>query len=102
MDLKPGSRWKSAVCDAELVVVRPPKAVVQLECGGSPVVPHGSTRPEGLTLSPTHAAGCQAGKRFADEASGIEILCTKAGAGSLSIDGREMGAKEPKKLPASD
>src|SRR5438309_533445 len=24
MELKPGSRWKSAVCDGEFVVVRPP------------------------------------------------------------------------------
>ena len=25
MELKPGSRWKSAVCPAEVVIVRPPK-----------------------------------------------------------------------------
>ena len=31
MDLKPGSRWKSAVCDTEVVVVRPPKAETSLE-----------------------------------------------------------------------
>jgi hypothetical protein len=102
MDLKPGSRWKSAVCDAELVVVRPPKAAVSLECGGHPVVPHSSIKPDGLTLSGDHADGTLAGKRFADDETGLEILCSKAGAGSLSIDGRAMGAKDAKKLPASD
>ena len=39
---------------------------------------------------------------FADDVSGLEVLCTKGGKGSLSIDGREIGAKEAKKLPASD
>ncbi len=102
MDLKPGSRWKSAVCDAELVVVRPPKEPVQLECGGHPLVAHAAAKSEGLVLSPDHAAGCQAGKRFFDEVSGLELLCTKAGAGSLTVDGRAIGAKEAKKLPASD
>jgi len=102
VELKPGSRWKSAVCDAELVVVRPPKTPVVLECGGHPVAPHAAPRPEGLALSPDHAAGCAAGKRYADPESGLEVLCSKAGAGSLSIDGRAIGAMEAKKLPASD
>lgn len=102
MDLKPGSRWRSAVCDAELVVVRPPKAPVGLECGGAPVIPHAEARPEGGAVSPDHAGGCQAGKRYTDAETGLEVLCTKAGAGSLSIDGREIGAAEAKKLPASD
>lgn len=102
MELKPGSRWRSAVCDAELVVVRPPKSPVNLECGGQPLVPHGQEKPAGAALSADHSGGLQAGKRFADEETGLEVLCTKAGAGSLSIDGRPLGAKDAKKLPASD
>jgi hypothetical protein len=102
MELKPGSRWRSAVCDAELVVVRPPKTPATLECGGAAVIPHGDVRPEGASVSADHAAGSQAGKRFADPETGLEVLCTKAGAGSLSIDGRAIGATEAKKLPASD
>ena len=31
MDLKPGSRWKSAVCDTEVVVVRAVKEPAQLD-----------------------------------------------------------------------
>jgi hypothetical protein len=102
MDLKPGSRWKSAVCDTEVVVVRASGSAVSLECGGHPMVAHGAEKPAGLAVSPDHSAGTQPGKRFADDASGCELLCTKGGAGSLSVDGRPIGAKEAKKLPASD
>jgi hypothetical protein len=102
MDLKPGSRWKSAVCDAEFVVVRPAKSPVRLECGGHPVIAHGEARAGDLVLSDAHAAGSAAGKRYADPESGLEVLCSKAGKGSLSVDGRPIGATEAKKLPASD
>lgn len=102
MDLKPGSRWKSAVCDTEIVVVRSPKAPVSLECGGHPMIPNGSDKPAGLALSETHAAGSQMGKRYSEDQSGMEVLCVKAGAGSLSADGNAINAKDAKKLPASD
>ena len=102
MELKPGSRWKSAVCDTEVVVVRATAGDVALECGGHPMIPHAEAKPAGLTLAPAHADGTQAGKRFADDVTGVEVLCTKGGKGSLSIGGRPIGAKEAKKLPASD
>jgi hypothetical protein len=102
MDLKPGSRWKSAVCDAEVVVVRPPSSAAVLECGGQPMAAHGGERPTGLSLAPDHAGGSVLGKRYADAESGMEALCTKPGAGSLSLDGRPLVVKEAKKLPASD
>jgi hypothetical protein len=102
MELKPGSRWKSAVCDAEVVVVRAGGAAVSLECGGHPMVAHAAEKPAGLAMSPEHSAGVLPGKRFADEPSGVELLCTKGGKGSLSVDGRPIAAKEAKKLPASD
>ena len=102
MELKPGSRWKSAVCDTEVVVVRATAQPISLECGGQPMVAHAAAKPEGVALDATHAGGTQPGKRFADDVSGVELLCTKGGKGSLSIDGRAIGAKEAKKLPASD
>jgi hypothetical protein len=102
MELKPGSRWKSAVCDTEVVVVRAVKEPAELQCGGHAMVAHNTDKPAGLAMSPAFATGTQAGKRFADEPSGLEVLCTKGGAGSLSIDGRAIAAKEAKKLPASD
>jgi hypothetical protein len=102
MELKPGSRWKSAVCDTEVVVVRAAPGDIALECGGHPMVAHAEAKPAGLAVAAEHAEGTQAGKRFADETTGIEVLCTKGGKGSLSIAGRPIGAKEAKKLPASD
>ena len=102
MDLKPGSRWKSAVCATEVVVVRPPSAAAILECGGQPMVPMAQAKPEGLSLSPDHAQGSQVGKRYIDEESGAELLCSKAGAGSLALNGRPVAIKDAKKLPSSD
>jgi hypothetical protein len=102
MELKPGSRWRSAVCEGEFIVVRPPKTAATLECGGAAVIPHAVARPEGGSVAEAHAAGVQAGKRFVDPETSLEVLGTKAGAGSLSIDGRAIGAAEAKKLPASD
>lgn len=102
MELKPGSRWKSAVCDGEFVVVRPAKAAVTLQCGGHAVVPHADEKPAGLALSADASGGSAAGKRYNDPESGLEVLCSKAGAGSLSVDGRPISAAEAKKLPSSD
>ncbi len=102
MELKPGSRWKSAVCSAEMVVVRPPKSAGELQCGGHPVVAIADSVPEGLALSADHSGGVLIGKRYTDEESGIEVLGSKAGQGSLAMDGRVMALKEAKPLPASD
>ena len=102
MELKPGSRWKSAVCDGEVVVVRPPKLEAVLECGGHAMTPHGADRPQGLALSPDHAEGIKLGKRYYDEETGLEALCSKPGAGSLSINGRPAKVRDAKKLPSSD
>lgn len=42
------------------------------------------------------------GKRYADDAQGLEVLCTKSGAGTLTVDGAPMQLKGAKPLPASD
>ncbi len=102
MDLKPGSRWKSAVCAAEVVLVRPPKAPVTLECGGQAMLAYSETKPDGLAPAEGFKEGVAAGKRYFDEASGLEVLGSKAGDGSLAVDGRLLERKEAKALPASD
>jgi hypothetical protein len=102
MDLKPGSRWKSAVCDAQLVVVRPPKAAGELQCGGVAVLPiDDATTPTGA-IEPGFAEGVLIGKRYVDEESGLEVLGAKAGKGSLAFNGAAMAIKGAKPLPASD
>jgi len=101
-DLKPGSRWRSAVCDAEVAVIRAPRTVLSLQCGGHPMLPVNAERPTGVQLAPDHAHGALLGKRYEDAESGLELLCTKAGAGSLTLGETPLTIKSAKRLPSSD
>ena len=101
MDLKPGMRLRSTVCSTEVVVVRPPHCPVDLRCGGAPMVALGTASP--ATSEPVlDDPGTRLGKRYADEATGIELLCTKPGAGSLSLGDVALPLKNAKPLPSSD
>lgn len=102
MELKPGSRWKSAVCTTEVVVVRPPKTPITLECGGLPMVMQTESAPAGVAISPDHKKGTLLGKRYIDAETALELLCAKAGEGSLSVDLRPLAIKDAKRLPSSD
>ena len=102
MELRPGGRAKSAVCDTEIVVVKAGSPGSVISCGGHPMVVFGAEKPSGLELVEGQANGSAVGKRYIDEESGAEVLCAKGGAGSLSINGRPLAAKETKALPASD
>lgn len=102
MDLKPGSRWKSAVCDAQMVVVRPPATAGELQCGGAAALPLDAPAASAADIAPDHAAGVLVGKRYIDAASGLEVLGAKAGKGSLAFNGIALTLKEAKALPASD
>ena len=44
----------------------------------------------------------QLGRRYVDEQTGIQVLCTKAGEGSLYVEDREMEVQQPRALPSSD
>jgi len=44
----------------------------------------------------------QLGKRFQCEVCGTEILCTKAGDGTVECCGKEMTLMQPKVLPSAD
>ena len=102
MQLKAGSRLQSAVCDTQAIVVRAPKDEVDLRCGGHPMAPQGGAAPSGLVLDADQSGGTAMGKRYADEELGLEVLITKAGAGSLSIGDAAMNLKDAKPLPSSD
>lgn len=101
MTLKPGSRWKSVVCQAEAVVVRPPVTAGVPQCGGHDMVPLGDP----VDLRPVVAgfgAGCSLGKRYRDDPDGIELLCTKAGAGTLGFGGVPLVMVAARQLPSTD
>ena len=53
-------------------------------------------------LDAAHGGGTLLGKRYNDDASGIELLCTKAGEGSLSLGSTPITVKDAKPLPSSD
>jgi len=96
--MKPGTKLKSAVCDTEVMVIRAADAVV--ECGG---VPMADERPaERQPVNPAFADGTKIGKRYVNAAGTLELLCVKAGQGSLSIAGETLKTKDAKPLPASD
>ena len=46
--------------------------------------------------------GTQLGKRYSDDELGLELLCTKAGEGSISVGETILAVKGAKPLPASD
>lgn len=99
--MRPGTRLASVTCTTEVVVVRVKDAGVDLTCGGHPMVEMGaatdrSEPKDGL------ASGTALGKRYVDEAETIEVLCTKAGEGTLAVGGIALRPKVAKPLPASD
>jgi len=92
----------SMVCTTEVVVLKAPSLPVSLECGGTPMTTVGTVRPAGSSIAAGRDAGTLLGKRYADEPSGLELLCTKGGAGSLSVDGRKLIIRTTAALPSSD
>ena len=54
------------------------------------------------TVNEGGVPGAQLGKRYEHTDSGLEVLCTKAGAGPLSLEGALLLPKEAKPLPSSD
>jgi len=86
------------VCDTEVMVIRGANVVV--DCGGTPM---GEERPaERKSVNSAFAEGTKIGKRYVDDAGSVELLCVKAGQGSLSIAGVALKLKDAKPLPASD
>jgi len=85
----------------EVIVIRAPQSEVELTCGGEALVPG-----DELTAGGGAAAGCEGetllGKRYAHPDSGLELLCTKGGAGTLAVGGAALEIKAAKSLPSSD
>lgn len=100
--LKNGARLQSQVCDTQVIVVKAGSAEATLTCGGVPMIELGGAAAEGLTLDDNAAGGTILGKRYVDVDNTIELLATKAGAGSLALDGVLLAIKSAKPLPSSD
>ena len=98
-----GQTLASPVDTTTVIVVRAPDADVELTCAGVPLydAKGGAAAPEG-TADPEQMAGAQLGKRYADDELGLELLCTKAGQGTLAVNGVPIPLRDAKPLPASD
>lgn len=100
--MKKGTKLRSAVCETEVIVIRGSDVVI--ECGGSPMMeqPEGRPAQRDSSLNPAFAQGTKIGKRYVNAGDSVELLCVKAGQGSLSIGGVALQIKDAKPLPASD
>jgi hypothetical protein len=99
MSLKAGMRLFAQNSSCEVIVVKGADSVGSLSCAGLDMLPDAPG--EAAPRAPDDPL-VQLGKRYVDDNDLIEVLCTKAGAGPLAIDGRELVMKTAKPLPASD
>ncbi len=100
--LKPGLRLKSAVCATEVMVIRAPALDAVLACGGAEMLAMSDPAQPAAPIDPALAQGTLIGKRYVDALDRVEVLCTRGGDGSLSLDGVAMPVKQAKALPSSD
>ena len=97
--LAPGKRLKSAVCATEIMVITAPDGDVDIRCGGAPMAEDGDGSG---TVDTAHAKGSSIGKRYVDGDGTLEVLCVKAGDGSLALGENTLKVKEATKLPNTD
>ena len=102
--LRPGMRLRSTACDTEVVVVRAPVEPIVLECGGAPMAALDDVSGVAVrrSVDAAQADGTATGKRYAHDTLDLELLCTKAGDGSLAVGGTPLRMRGAKPLPSSD
>jgi hypothetical protein len=98
-----GQALRSVTDTTMVIIVRGSDEDVTITCGGSAMIDARSApTPAPMPVDPSFAAGTLLGKRYEDGAATIELLCTKAGPGSLAVNGELLVVKSAKPLPASD
>lgn len=100
LEVKPGARFQSTVCETQVAVVKSSESTLDLRCGGSPMAPMGAD----VSGEPASGFddGTQMGKRYVNADDTVEVLCTKPGAGAISIGDDILELKDAKPLPSSD
>lgn len=102
MELKPGTRLYSGVSGAELIVIRVTDPTATVTIGGVAALTNQPEASALVSVSDGHADQLSVGKRYVDAAATIELLCTKAGGGTLAVGDEVLLPKDAKPLPASD
>ena len=98
--LTPGTRLKSTVCTTEIMVITAPAEDVEITCGGEPMSQ--GEDGNGGSVREDRADGSVIGKRYTNEEGSLEVLCVKAGEGSLWAGAAAMKVKDATKLPKTD
>jgi hypothetical protein len=75
-----------------VLVIRPPNCRGELRCDDSLML---NRRPPACSQAARRAGSIRPGQRLADELSGVVVLCTLAGDGRLTFDGRELVQTAP-------
>ena len=96
-----GQQLVSAVDSTAVIVIRAPAGEGTLTCGGVPMTAPGQPG-TGAAPDPSLLGGTQIGKRYVDAEDQLELLCTKGGEGSLTLNGAALTVKQAKALPSSD
>jgi hypothetical protein len=96
-----GQQLVSAVDDTAVIIIRAPAGECTLTCGGVTMTAPGAPAPA-QDPDPSLLGGTQIGKRYVDQAGTIQVLCTKAGRGTLALDGEPLLIQSARPLPASD
>ena len=102
-----GQMLASTVDTTAVIVVRCPDEDLEIACGGAAMVEgggNGNTTGAAATgtTAPGPTAGSLLGKRYADDDLGVELLCTRAGPATLTVNGVPLPMKSAKPLPAAD
>ena len=101
VQIKTGLRLKSVTDTTEVIVVRACSDPVDLWCGGHPMVQSGEAG-SASEVRAGFSGPTLVGKRYLDDDSSFELLCTKAGPGALSIGETMLTEAGAKALPSSD
>ena len=102
MSYTPGTQLRSVIDETELVVVRPAAGDVELRCGGAPMVEKSEPVETRGEPAADFSDGTALGKRYVDNGSGLEVMVTKPGRGTLQAGDSPLTLKSAKPLPSSD
>jgi hypothetical protein len=96
-----GQQLVSAVDSTAVIVIKAPAEECTVTCGGVAMASAGEPVAT-VAADPSLMGGTQIGKRYVDDADTIQLLCTKAGNGTLALNGTPLVIQAAKPLPASD
>jgi hypothetical protein len=100
-EVKPGTRFGSTTCETQVMVVKGGPARIDVRCGGAAMVPVADAAVTSSPVAPFDQ-GTLIGKRYVNDDESLELLCTRAGDGSVSIGDNILVVRGTKPLPASD